>query len=284
MPGLTTTNHRRDLAGLTYVYPVLSRRAGGLSIGINLNTNNACNWRCIYCQVPGLVRGEAPEINLELLQRELREFIAGFKEGPNYEHYGIPPGQRVIRDIAISGNGEPTSAPEFDRVMDVIGICVRDMELPAATKLVLITNGSLIHRPAVQDGLRLLQRFGGEAWFKLDGVTNAGMRRINNANISMRTVRKNLATCAALCTTWIQTCVFALDGEPLSAGEREHYLDFLATILTEGVQLKGVYLYGIARPSLQPEAARLSRLPQEWLEQFASHINKQTGLAVTISV
>lgn len=284
MPGLTTTDHPRDLAGLTYVYPVLSRRAGGLSIGINLNTNHACNWRCIYCQVPGLVRGEAPETNLDLLQRELREFIAGFQDGSNYEHYGIPPGQRTIRDIAISGNGEPTSAPEFDRIMDAIGGCLRSLELPAATKLVLITNGSLVHRPAVQDGLRQFQRLGGEVWFKLDGVTNAGMRRINNANISMRTVRKNLATCAALCPTWIQTCVFALDGEPPPAGEREQYLDFLATILAEGVQLQGVYLYGIARPSLQPEAPRMTRLPQEWLEQFATRIQQATGLATTVSV
>ena len=58
MSKLTVTNHNRNLTGLTYVYPVLSRRAGGLSIGINFNTNNACNWRCIYCQVPELKNGD----------------------------------------------------------------------------------------------------------------------------------------------------------------------------------------------------------------------------------
>ena len=51
---LTTTDHDRGSAGLTYVYPVISRRSGGLSIGINLNPNNACNWRCIYCQLHAL--------------------------------------------------------------------------------------------------------------------------------------------------------------------------------------------------------------------------------------
>ncbi len=61
---LSTTDHSRDGAGLSYVYPVVSRRAGGVSVGINLNTNNACNWRCIYCQVPDLVRGAAPPVDL----------------------------------------------------------------------------------------------------------------------------------------------------------------------------------------------------------------------------
>jgi wyosine [tRNA(Phe)-imidazoG37] synthetase (radical SAM superfamily) len=280
---LSTTNHRREGFGLTYVYPVISRRSGGLSIGINLNTNNACNWRCIYCQVPGLTRGSAPEINLELLQQELGEFITGFMQGVNYERFKIPAGNRTIRDIAISGNGEPTTAPEFDQIIDAIGHTLRETNIPPGTKLVLITNGSLIQRPAVQKGIKSLFRFNGEVWFKLDSVTNAGMRRINNANITMRTLRKNLATCAGLCPTWIQTCVFALDGEPPTAEEQEHYLDFLATILAEGVQLKGVLLYGIARPSLQPEAPRLSRLPLAWLEQYAARISA-IGLDVKISM
>jgi wyosine [tRNA(Phe)-imidazoG37] synthetase (radical SAM superfamily) len=280
---LSETNHRREGFGLTYVYPVISRRSGGLSIGINLNTNNACNWRCIYCQVPGLTRGSAPEINLELLQQELSELITGFMQGANYERFNIPLDNRAIRDIAISGNGEPTSAPEFDQIIDAIGRTLRETGIPRETKLVLITNGSLIQRPAVQKGIKSLSLCNGEVWFKLDSVTNAGMRRINNANITMRTVSKNLMTCAGLCPTWIQTCVFALDGEPPSAEEQDHYLDFLATTRAEGLQLKGVLLYGIARPSLQPEASRLSRLPQAWLEQYAARISA-TGLDVKISM
>ena len=60
---------------MTYVYPVVSRRAGGVSIGINLNPNNACNWRCIYCQVPELKRGSAPTIDLVKLEAELKAFL-----------------------------------------------------------------------------------------------------------------------------------------------------------------------------------------------------------------
>ena len=78
---LTIDDHRRDSAGLRYVYPVISRRAGGVSIGINLNVNNACNWTCVYCQVENLTRGGPPSIDLELLERELESFLGDALHG-----------------------------------------------------------------------------------------------------------------------------------------------------------------------------------------------------------
>ncbi|MEY3883878.1 MAG: hypothetical protein RLZZ379_1156 [Pseudomonadota bacterium] len=72
---LTVSDHNRDVSGMKYVYPVVSRRAGGVSIGINLNINNACNWRCLYCQVPNLTRGTPPPIALDVLEAELRSFL-----------------------------------------------------------------------------------------------------------------------------------------------------------------------------------------------------------------
>ena len=62
---LSVSDHNRSFISMSYVYPVVSRRAGGVSVGINLNPNNACNWHCAYCQVPDLVRGAAPEIGRE---------------------------------------------------------------------------------------------------------------------------------------------------------------------------------------------------------------------------
>src|SRR3989338_9353712 len=78
---LTITDHNRDVLGMKYIYPVISRRAGGVSVGINLNTNNACNWRCVYCQVPDLKRGGAPEVDLEKLAGELRGFLRELLQG-----------------------------------------------------------------------------------------------------------------------------------------------------------------------------------------------------------
>src|SRR3989338_9182099 len=164
---LTVEDHRRDIAGMTYVYPVVSRRAGGVSVGINLNPNNACNWRCIYCQVPDLARGAAPPVDLALLESELRGFLDELLHG-DFMQSRVPEGMRRINDIALSGNGEPTSAAEFAKVIELIGRVRRETALPEAVKTVLITNGSLLHRSEVQQGLRAMAQFNGERWFKLD--------------------------------------------------------------------------------------------------------------------
>ncbi len=272
MTRLSITDHRRDSAGLTYVYPVWSRRSGGLSIGINLNPNNACNWRCIYCQVPDLIRGAAPETELMRLEDELRELLASALCGDFFERFAIPADQRVIRDIAISGNGEPTSSGQFDAAIGIVGQACADVGLFGQIRLVLISNGSLMHRPEVQRGVAHWSELGGKVWFKLDSATEAGRERINQVHLSNATVRHNLETCARLCPTWLQTCLFALDGQPLSETEQSAYLDFLTGLEADGIAIEGVLLYGLARPSLQPEAARLSALPEDWMSAFGARI------------
>lgn len=269
---LTTTDHDRDSAGLTYVYPVISRRSGGLSIGINLNPNNACNWRCIYCQVPDLIRGSSPKIELQQLKDELDGFLNNVVHGNFYDHYDVVEDLRTIKDIAISGNGEPTSAADFDQVVELITQLIRQFNLHEKIKLVLITNGSLAHKKVVQSGLSIMREINGEAWFKLDSATDTGLRTINNAGISLEKVKENLKTMSALCPTWLQTCVFKLDGEYPSENERESYLQFLLWLKEEGIKVNGVLLYGLARPSMQVEAPRLSAVSAEWMEEFANEI------------
>jgi len=282
-PMLTTTNHNRDSAGLTYIYPVISRRSGGLSVGVNLNPNNACNWRCVYCQVANLQRGSATKTDLNLLETELRGFLGDVLEGDFFQRFAIPADQQIIRDIAISGNGEPTSSAEFDRVIGLIGSVAADHDLLGKIKLVLITNGSLIRREIVQKGLAHWGELGGEVWFKLDSATEAGIQRINNVHHTMDSVLRNLETSAQLCTTWLQTCLFAVDGQPPSLEEREAYLAFLQRTQRQNIDLCGVLLYGLARPSMQAEAPRLSALPAEWMEAFAANIQR-LGLEARLSL
>jgi wyosine [tRNA(Phe)-imidazoG37] synthetase (radical SAM superfamily) len=159
---LTTSDHSRDIAGLKYIYPVMSRRAGGLSIGINFNVNNACNWRCIYCQVPDLQRGAAPEMDFVLLEQELRFFLDRVLYGNFFDEFNVPPEQRVIKDIAISGNGEPTSLPDFSKAVELIGNIASAADIFPDCHFVLISNGSLMHQISTQHGLLALARFGGE--------------------------------------------------------------------------------------------------------------------------
>ena len=279
---LTTTDHDRNAAGLKYVYPVISRRAGGLSIGINFNTNNACNWRCIYCQVPGLIRGSAPELDEDLLERELTFFLHDVMQGDFYDRFAVEEDKRVIRDIAISGNGEPTSLKKFARAVALIGDTVAKAKIPEKHKFVLITNGSLVHQQNVQQGLKQLSNNQGEVWFKVDSATETGRKSINNAVNTRNHFFDNLITAAELCPTWLQTCLFSFNGKGFPIREQRAYLQLLRDV-QEKAKLEGVLLYTLARPSLQPEAEGLVRLSEVAMNSFAEEI-RQLGLVVKVSV
>ncbi|HRP24903.1 radical SAM protein [Thauera sp.] len=277
---LSFRNHDRDLAGLTYVYAVLSRRAGGVSVGINLNPNNACNWHCAYCQVPGLVRGKAPEIDLAKLEDELHGFLGDLVQGEWMLRF-VPQDMRVIRDIAFSGNGEPTSAKAFPEAIELAIRLRAEFGLAAEqVPLRLITNGSLMGQPDVLAAVGRLAEAGGEVWFKVDAGTAEGIERVNGVQLEPASVARNLARCAAACPTWVQTCMFRWDGAGPSAADIEAYLALLE--MADLSRLEGVLLYGLARQSMQPEASHLSALSAEELEAIAGHMRKK-GLTVRVS-
>lgn len=276
---LSTDDHRRDSAGLRYVYPVISRRAGGVSIGINLNPNNACNWACLYCQVENLTRGGPPPIDLECLERELAGFLDDALNG-DFMLRQVPPEARRLMDVAFSGNGEPTSAAEFADAVGVVGRVLERFGQKGKLVVRLITNGSLMHRTEVQSGIRHLAKLGGEVWFKIDRATAEEVAEINGVPWQMAKTSKNLEICAELAPTWVQTCWFALDGLAPSLASRLAYCDLLRPLAGK---LAGVHLYGLARPSMQAAASRINPLSIEVLADFAEQIEKETGIRVIVS-
>lgn len=280
---LTVKDHSRNVGGMKYIYPVVSRRAGGVSIGINLNTNNACNWRCIYCEVPNLTRGSSLPIELDVLAQELRVFLADVLHG-DFMLRNVAEADRHLKDIAFSGNGEPTSAKEFPQVVLLVEKVLRefgllDKHLPKPINVRLITNGSLVDKPAILSSLRHLARCNGEVWFKLDAGTVEGIARINDVNLNPNSHLRRLQACAEVCPTFIQTCMFAFDGKPPSEADISAYLKLVNQVASK---VQGVHLYGIARPSLQAESKRLSQLSAEQLEAIAERI-RLLGLAVYVS-
>ncbi len=275
---LSTTDHNRDVVGLKYVYPVISRRAGGVSIGINLNVNNACNWRCIYCNVPDLSRGNPPPIELDVLEKELRGFLDEVLNGDFMQRH-VDEGDRQLKDIAFSGNGEPTSAKEFPQVIALVEQILRDFNLLGSIKVRLITNGSLMDKPIVIEAVKHLAKCNGEVWFKVDAGSKQGIARINDVTLNPESHIQRLRKCASVCPTFIQTCMFALDGAPPAEDDILAYLHLVNQVKNE---VEGVHLYGLARLSMQPESSRLSRLSAEWLEAMAQRI-RQLGLAVYVS-
>lgn len=261
-----------------YVYPVVSRRAGGVSVGINLNPNNACNWRCIYCQVPELRRGGAPQINLSRLATELDQLLDDILLG-DLMCRAVPSFDRKLVDIAFSGNGEPTSAAEFPSAVEIAVEALQRRGLLSAIKLRLITNGSLINRRSTRAGLTAIDAAGGEVWFKVDTVDRKKALATNGIRLSVEAMERNLTVCYRHCATWVQTCLFSLDGQLPSLAELDKLANFLAP---HREHIQGVFLYGLARRSAQEEAARLTRVPATWLEA-AAVLMRELGLTVKVS-
>lgn len=266
---LVPEDHNRDVTGMTYIYPVVSRRAQGVSVGINLNVNNACNWRCIYCQVPNLTRGGPPAIELAQLKQELNSMMQALLHGDFMQRY-VAETDRRLMDIAFSGNGEPTTCKQFGEVLDIVAEVMQQYDLiQQDVKVRLITNGSQMDKVEVQAWMKKLALINGEVWFKIDAGNRAGFARINDIQMTPEAHIKRLKTCAALCPTLVQTCMFALDGIAPSEAD---IADYLALIKQVSSEIKGVHLYSVARPSYQPEAPRLGRLDEAWLNQMAERI------------
>jgi wyosine [tRNA(Phe)-imidazoG37] synthetase (radical SAM superfamily) len=266
---LVPEDHNRDVTGMTYIYPVVSRRAQGVSVGINLNVNNACNWRCIYCQVPNLTRGGPPAIDLAQLKQELNSMMQALLHGDFMQRY-VAESDRRLMDIAFSGNGEPTTCKQFGEVLDIVAEVMQQYDLiQQDVKVRLITNGSQMDKVEVQAWMKKLAQINGEVWFKIDAGNRAGFARINDIQMTPEAHIKRLKTCAALCPTLVQTCMFALDGIAPSEAD---IADYLALIKQVSSEIKGVHLYSVARPSYQPEAPRLGRLDEAWLNQMAERI------------
>jgi hypothetical protein len=294
---LGTDHHPRDAASLTYVYPVVSRRAGGVSIGINLNPNAACNWRCLYCQVPNLSRGAGPAIDLVLLRRELEQLLEQILRG-SFMAERVAAEDRMLKDVAFSGDGEPTTSPHFLAALQCVAEVLQGegllggltgpkqpSPLAAATsplKLIVISNGSQLDKPAVIDGVARLGELGGELWFKVDRGTAAALAQVNSVPIDPERHAARLSKACSLCPTWVQTCMFALDGAAPDESELLSYLELLKGLQAQPFKPQGVLLYGVARASRQPEAPRLSALPLSWLQALATRI-EALGLTVRVT-
>src|SRR5258708_3430933 len=68
-------DHSRQFSDFTFVYPVISRRSRGLSIGVNLNPDKVCNFDCVYCEVDRRIPGKVSQVDLNQLRDELIAMI-----------------------------------------------------------------------------------------------------------------------------------------------------------------------------------------------------------------
>ena len=260
-------DHRRSLRDNRYVYAVVSRRARGLSIGINLNPDKVCNFDCPYCQVDRTVPGGPRDVDLAVLEAELDELLARVEDGSLWQEAPFDtaaPEMRVVRDVAIAGDGEPTSCTVFAEAVEVIGR-VRGAHGLDDVALTLLTNATLFHRPRVEAGLARFAALGGVVWAKLDAGTQGYFEEVDGTRLPLRRVLDNIVVEGRKQPLVLQCLFMTLDGEGPDDHELDAWQERLREIGDAGAQISLVQVYSIAR---RPAEARVGVLPLERLEEI----------------
>lgn len=286
---LTVEDHSRCYRDFLYVYPVISRRSRGLSIGINLNPDKLCNFDCVYCEVDRRTSPRVDQVDLAIIRQELETMVEQVRTGrlpflpPPASPLAAPllssaRLSSVIKDFAFSGDGEPTLAPNFAECVQTVADVKRQEGLHE-TKIVLITNATGLDKAEVQRGLEWLDQNQGEIWAKLDAGESAYYREIDRSSVSFDRILRNLLITAQKRPIVIQTLFLRWQGQMMSPAEFDAYCQRLIELVRQGAQIKEVHAYTIARPTPEPEALAL---PERELERLAGEIRKKTGLVVQV--
>lgn len=257
---LTIHDHRRELDKNRYVYAVLSRRSGGVSIGINLNPDKVCNFDCIYCQVDRTTPGQFRRVDLGILDQELRDILARAKSGELFNHVpfsGIPEPLREVKDIAFSGDGEPTTYPRFKETVE-LAIRAKEEAGLGHLKIVIVTNATMFHRPKVKEALALLDRHNGEIWAKLDAGTQEYYHLVDVTTIPFQKVLDNILDAARRRPVVIQSLFMQVHGVGPDEKEIDAFCERLREIVERGGKINLVQVYTVARPPAQPYVTPLS--------------------------
>jgi wyosine [tRNA(Phe)-imidazoG37] synthetase (radical SAM superfamily) len=273
------TDHRRLFHENRFVYPVLSRRSRGISIGVNLNPDKVCNFDCIYCQVDRRSAATTEFVETGRLLEELETTLDVVESGALYrdERFAATPqALRRLNDIAFSGDGEPTTFRNIDRIVASVAAIKRRRGLDAV-KLVMITNASMFHRPSVRAALAILDQNRGEIWAKLDAGTDAYFHRIDRTTISLERVLANIREAARVRPLVIQSLFMRVEGAGPPAGEIAAYCDRLREVLAAGGAIDRVQVYTVAR---RPAEEFVAPLDPEELDAIAGAVRDRVGVAV----
>ncbi len=273
--------HERRWADNRYVYAVVSRRSRGVSVGVNLNPDKGCNFDCIYCQVDRTVPPAVRKVDLERLDAELDVVLSAERDGSLYAappFDALAPDQRGVRDIAFSGDGEPTTFPRFGEAVALAAGARRRFGLER-TKLVLITDAAYLAKPKVRAALAVLDANNGEIWAKLDAGTEEYFRMVDRPNVPLQTVLDGILDAARVRPVVIQTLFMRVDGAPPPAAELEAYTDRLKAILAAGGRLKAVQVYTIAR---QPAERFVAPIADAELDMLAETLRGRLTVPVEV--
>jgi len=270
----------RQFFGNRFVYAVISPRARGLSIGVNMNPDKNCNFDCKYCEVNRLLSSPEPILDMEAMATELQRTLCLIQLGKLKSlspYTNVPEDLLQLRHVALSGDGEPTLCPNFlDAVRTIIH--VRALGRFPFFKIVLVTNATGLDLRGVQDGLKLFTPED-EIWAKLDAGTQTYMDRVNHPDCSLDKILENILLVARQRPVIIQTLFMLLDHEEPSAEEIEQYTQRLRDLKNYGAQIPLVQIYSAKRPTVRPGC---SHLPLKTLARIARYVSENSGLRTEV--
>jgi wyosine [tRNA(Phe)-imidazoG37] synthetase (radical SAM superfamily) len=274
----TAFDRPRDFLGNRYVYAVISSRAGGLSLGVNMNPDKECNFDCSYCEVDRRSASKETRLDVDVMATELRKSIAFIQSGKVAElpaYHSLPAELVKLRQVALSGDGEPTLAGNF---VEAVQAVVRVRALGGFFKIVLITNGTGLDQAHVLRGLEYLTK-SDEIWIKLDGGTQSFIDKVNRPDVPLEKILSNILLIGRQRPVVIQSLFPAIHGEEPPFEEIREYALRLKELKAGGAQISLVQIYSAARPGVNAE---WGHLPLRVLSQIAQTIRQTTGLRAEV--
>lgn len=272
----TSQGCARNFLGQKFVYLLISPRARGLSVGVNLNPDKACNFDCVYCEVDRTVPPVTTKLDLAVVASELEATLhlieAGkLKSFPAFAD--LPPALLTLKHVTLSGDGEPTQCPAFREAVEAITHLRASSRVPFF-RLVLITNATGLDLAEVQEGVRLFTPYD-EIWAKLDVGTQKAMDLINRSQVPLEKILANILETARKRPVIIQSLFTSIDGKRLSEAEITAYAERLKELKEAGADIPLVQIYSANRPLPN---ARCRHLDLRELSTIARQVRAIAGL------
>ena len=247
--------------------PVKSWRYGR-SLGIDpIGSVSVCSFNCVYCQL-GEIEKITSDRSVFIPTEQIRQDLEAFAPWD-------------VDVITLSGSGEPTLAANLGEILASV------KEMTHRDTLVL-TNGTLLSNPAVQQDLALADRVS----VKIDAVSADQLRRVNRAasGIELPAIWAGIEQFALEYggTLGIQTMILA----KWDAEAKAKFIAWMQSLMPDEIQLntpkrpkpikrqidgRGNHSSASARPYAVQNFKCVSA---EYLQELAIEIKSSTGISV----
>ncbi|AVM53180.1 wyosine [tRNA(Phe)-imidazoG37] synthetase (radical SAM superfamily) [Bacteroides zoogleoformans] len=245
--------------------PVHSRRLG-VSLGINLlpADGKVCTFDCIYCEC-GFNADHRPKEQLPT-----REEVRVALEARLQDMSQNGPSPDVL---TFAGNGEPTAHPHFPEIIEDT-LVLRDRYFPDA-KVSVLTNSTLIHKPAVFEALSKVDN----NILKLDTVDEDYIRNLDcpTGPYSVNKIIERMKAFRGNCIIQTMFLKGSYRGRDMNNTSDKYVLPWLEAV--KEIAPRQVMIYTIDR---ETPGKDLQKATHEELNRIAALIRKE-GIEVSVS-